>query len=291
VRLGAALSSATANAAFLREGERIPTRTIVVTTGVAAHPVLTACGLSMSHGRLVCDEFGRVLGKAGLYAAGDDAAIPDASTGQAFPTTLGAAHALGRTVAKNIIAELEGTRLRHGRPRNFHVATLGQTYGLAQIGRAHVDGFLAALLWRIVFLGAIPSWYRRTTLLLDWLVTSAFPRDVTQLQIARTNAVVPMRFGAGEAIIHQGEAGSRFYVITKGQAEVLRRAADGIEQRVVTLGPGRYFGEVALLRGEHRNATVRALTDLSVVSLDQKDFATLVRVMPHVLDAVGDPRA
>ncbi len=288
LRLGTAVRSASATAVFVGSGERIATRTIVVTTGIAAHPLLTATGLPMAHGRLVCDEFGRVGAGAGLYAAGDDAAIPDPVTGKPFPGTVGSAHAQGRTVAKNILAELEGRPLQRSRPRNFHVATLTRTYGLAQAGRFHFDGFLAALLWRVVFLGSIPSWYRRTTLLLDWLLTSAFPRDVTQLRIARTNAVLPMRFAAGEVIIRQGEPGSRFYVITEGEAEVLKRGADGVDRHVVKLGPGRYFGEVALLRGARRSATVRALSDLAVVSLDRKDFGTLVRVMPHLLDTVDD---
>lgn len=288
VRLGTGIRSATATAAFLRDGERIPTRTLVVTTGIAAHPLLTASGLPLEHGRLVCDEFGRVVAGSGLYAAGDDAAIPDPLTGRPFPATVGAAHAQGGMVAKNILADLEGKPLRRSRPLNFHVATLTKTYGLAQVGRFNFDGFLAAIVWRATFLGAIPSWYRRTTLLLDWVLTSAFPRDVTQLRIARTNAVLPMRFAAGEVIIRQGEPGSRFYVITEGTAEVLKRAPDGVDHPVLRLGPGRYFGEVALLRGSRRTATVRALTDLAVVSLDRKDFGTLVRVMPHLLDTVDD---
>ena len=288
VRLGTGVRSATATAAFLRDGERIPTRTLVVTTGVAPHPLLVASGLPMEQGRVVCDEFGRVAAGDGLYAAGDDAAIPDPATGRPFPPTVGAAHAQGRMVAKNILAALEGGPLRRSRPLNFHVASLTGTYGLVQIGRLHFDGFIAALIWRAVFLGAIPTWYRRTTLFLDWLLTSAFSRDVTQLPIARSNAVLPMRFAAGEVIIRQGEAGSRFYVITNGEAEVLKTGASGGDERIVKLGPGRYFGEVALLRGQPRTATVRALTDLSVVSLDRKDFGTLVRVMPHLLDTVDD---
>ena len=295
LRLGTGVRSATATAVLLTNGERIPSGTIIVTTGIAPHPVLIASGVPMNHGRIVCDEFGRVAARAGLYAAGDDAAIPDLRTGKPFPPTVGAAHAQGRMVAHNILAELEGKPLRRSRPRDFHVATLTKTYGLAQVGRFHFDGFLAALLWRAAFLGAIPSWYRRTTLLLDWLLTSAFPRDVTQLRIARTNAVLPMRFAAGEVIIRQGEPGSRFYVITEGEAEVLQRGDEGVERRVVTLGPGRYFGEVALLREAPRTATVRALTDLAVVSLDRKDFSTLVRVMPHLLDTkdetLGSPQA
>jgi len=47
VRLGTGVQSATATALFLKDGQRIPTRTIVVTTGIAAHPLLNASGLPM----------------------------------------------------------------------------------------------------------------------------------------------------------------------------------------------------------------------------------------------------
>lgn len=286
VRLHVGVQAATVTAAILSDGTQLPTRTLVVTTGIGTHPLLAATGLAMEEGRLACDEHGRVRDHPGVYATGDNAAIPDAETGKALPTTATAAHASGRLVARNILAELDGRPLEKARPINFHAATLNRTYGLVQAGRIHFDGFLAALIWRALSLNAIPSWYRRTTLLLDWLLTSAFPRDVTQLRIARTNAVLPMRFGAGEVILRQGEPGSRFYVITAGEAEVLQRGRDGIEKVVATLGPGRYFGEIALLRGARRTATVRAVTDLNVVSLDRKDFGTLVRVLPHLLDQV-----
>ena len=284
VRLHVGVQSATATAAILTDGTEIPTRTLVVTTGLTTHPLLASTGLPLEDGRLSCDEFGRVRGRTDVYAAGDDAAIAVPKTGHPLPPTATAAKAGGRLVARNILAELDGRPLEQVRPVNFHVAALNRSYGLVQAGRLRFDGRLAALVWRALSLSSIPSWYRRTTLLMDWVLTSAFARDVTQLRIARTNAVLPMRFGAGDVIVRQGEPGSRFYVITEGQAEVLQRDHDGVEGVVATLGPGRYFGEIALLRGARRTATVRALTDLSVVSLDRKDFGTLVRVLPHLLD-------
>lgn len=287
VRLNTGVHSATATAAILSDGERLPTRTIVVTTGIGPHPLLAASGLSLVEGRLACDEYGRVSSAPGLFAAGDDAAILDRTTGQVFPATASSAHAQGRMVARNIVAELEGKSLRGTTTPRAQVAALTRHYGLVQTRRLRFDGFFAALVWRLTFLKAIPSWYRRTTLLLDWLLTSTFPRDVTQLRIARTNAVLPMRFAAGEVILRQGEPGSRFYVITEGEVEILKKDSMGIDQPVTRLGPGRYFGEIALLRGARRTATVRALTDLAVVSLDRKDFGTLVRVMPHLLDTVA----
>lgn len=284
VRLEVGVQSATATAAILSDGTQLPTRTLVVTTGVSTHPLVTEIGLPMEEGRLACEDTGRVRGHPGVYAAGDDAAIPDSRSGKPLPATATAAKASGQMVARNILAELDARPLERARTVSFQAAALGRHYGVVQAGGLRFDGFPAAFVWRVLSLSAIPSWYRRTTLLFDWMLTSAFPRDVTQLRIARTNAVLPMRFGAGEVIIRQGEPGTRFYVITGGEAEVLRRASDGTDRVVATLGPGRYFGEIALLRGGRRTATVRALTDLTVVSLDRKDFGTLVRVLPHLLD-------
>jgi NADH dehydrogenase len=288
VRLNTGIQSATVTSVELDNGERISTRTLVVSTGTAPPPLLIASGLPMVHGRLDCDKHGRVATVSGVYAAGDNAAIVDAGTGHISPATVASAHAQGRMVACNITAELEGKPLSQSRASRFQVASLTRTYGLLQYGRFQLDGLLAALIWRAHFVRSIPSWYRRTTLLLDWLLTSTFPRDVTQLRIARTNAMLPMRFGAGEVIIRQGEPGSRFYVITEGQAEVVQHGRDGSDREVAVLGPGRYFGEIALLRGSGRTATVRAITDLAVVSLDRRDFGMLVRVLPHILDTVGE---
>lgn len=79
------------------------------------------------------------------------------------------------------------------------------------------------------------------------------------------------RFAVGEALIRQGEAGDRFYVIASGRVSV-RTEQDGVTREVTTLGPGDYFGEAALLTGQPRNATVVALEAVETLSLGQEDF-------------------
>ena len=75
----------------------------------------------------------------------------------------------------------------------------------------------------------------------------------------------------GEAIIQEGELGDAFYAISSGQVEVLR------EGRVVaTMGPGSYFGEVALLMDVPRTATVVARTPIRAFRLDREGFEGLV---------------
>jgi putative peptide zinc metalloprotease protein len=90
------------------------------------------------------------------------------------------------------------------------------------------------------------------------------------------------RHPAGAEVVRQGEVGDRFYVVHEGQAEVIV-TADGGRQRLRTLGPGEYFGEIALLLDVPRTATVRALTPLEVFSLGRADFeALLASVLPQI---------
>jgi cAMP-dependent protein kinase regulator len=83
------------------------------------------------------------------------------------------------------------------------------------------------------------------------------------------------RFAAGAEVVRQGEAGTRFYIIQSGQAEVVQER-DGVARRLTVLGPGQYFGEVALLLDVPRIATVRALTPIEVRSLERADFEVLL---------------
>jgi CRP-like cAMP-binding protein/Zn-dependent protease len=77
--------------------------------------------------------------------------------------------------------------------------------------------------------------------------------------------------GPGDALVTQGEPGDRFYVIASGRADVVR---DGTP--VGTIGKGRYFGEVALLRDVPRTATVTASTPMRLFALDRDGFELVV---------------
>ena len=78
-------------------------------------------------------------------------------------------------------------------------------------------------------------------------------------------------FAPGETIIRQGDIGDKFYVIESGTVDV-SALKDGKAVRTATLTEGDFFGEVALLTGEPRNATIVAQTEVKVLSLEREHF-------------------
>jgi CRP-like cAMP-binding protein len=88
-------------------------------------------------------------------------------------------------------------------------------------------------------------------------------------QIARL--LKERRFAKGETVIMEGSGGAAFFLIDSGEATVTRQGL-----HLATLGPGDYFGEIALIDGGPRSATVSAATDLACYGLTFWEFRPLV---------------
>ncbi len=84
-------------------------------------------------------------------------------------------------------------------------------------------------------------------------------------------------FPPGKEIAKQGESGIGFHMIVSGEASV---SVDGKEH--AALGPGVYFGEMSLLDGGPRSATVMATSELKTVSLTSWDFNALLDEYPEL---------
>ena len=86
-----------------------------------------------------------------------------------------------------------------------------------------------------------------------------------------------IRVPKGRTVIRQGDLGQEFALIVEGEADIVK---DG--QVVATIGPGSYFGEVALLDSITRTASVVAATDLVLEVLDRRGFNTLLDDLPRL---------
>ncbi len=89
---------------------------------------------------------------------------------------------------------------------------------------------------------------------------------------------------AGEAVVREGETSEEFFYILRGGASV---TVIGGAQPVATLGPGKYFGEMSLLTGQPRSATVTASQELHVVVVRPDIMRTLLHNNPALAEGIG----
>lgn len=95
-------------------------------------------------------------------------------------------------------------------------------------------------------------------------------------------------YGQGEYIVRQGEAGDSLYIIRKGSCDVFIKGNGDREKKVAHIEAGGFFGEMSLLTGEVRNATVRAAEDTSVVTIDKQVFSTVITANPNISVQLGE---
>jgi CRP-like cAMP-binding protein len=129
----------------------------------------------------------------------------------------------------------------------------------------------------LVRLDVEPGDPRRLALLEAIPIFSPLSPPVLEQLAAR---LTPVHANAGEEIIRLGDHGDRFYVVDKGEVEILTEGGPPRRQ-----GEGAYFGEIALLRDVPRTATVRAATDCDLFALDRDDF------LPAVTGHAGSAQA
>lgn len=116
----------------------------------------------------------------------------------------------------------------------------------------------------------------------EWLAR-ALPHAGEEAWIDLTNAAESRKFAPGDLIVRQGDRAEHFFVVVRGEVEVVRDDQGG-ETILDTLGPGQYFGEVGLLHANTRVASVRARTPAEVLSLSRPAFEQLVERSAATVD-------
>ena len=282
VRLNVRLRSGTAQSATLDDGTTVPTRTLVAAIGAAPNRLLDKLPCPRDRrGRVEVDDTLAIPGSAGLWAVGDCAAVRDTRRGGSLPPTAQYALREAEHVARNILATIKGRRVCPFKHRNLGVfVPLGRFSAAAEVMGLKVSGILAWWLYRSYYLYQLPRLDRKVKVLIDWNLALVFRRDIVQQDITRSEGTSRAHYDQGQIIFRQGDLGRSFYIILGGRVQVFRQQGDR-EVEVATLGPGEFVGEMALLRGVRRTASVRALTAVDMLTMSAADFTALVGSSTH----------
>jgi len=90
-------------------------------------------------------------------------------------------------------------------------------------------------------------------------------------------------YGAGETIFRQGDPADSAYFIRSGEVEVVDETGGSV---IRTLGPGDYFGEIALITDAPRSATIRAISAVELAVLGKRNFLNMMRLVPSTEEAI-----
>jgi voltage-gated potassium channel len=152
-------------------------------------------------------------------------------------------------------------------------------------GVVMVSGIAVFAMWAGILANGFSVELRRRDFLRTWDLCSRVPlfRDggveliATVVHLLRIDDARP-----GEVLMRRGQAGDCMYFIVSGRVRVVGWKSD------VDLGPGDFFGEMALLSGDARSATVTVLETAELLVLDVADFRDLAGKRPDLVKTISD---
>jgi len=280
ILLNERVSAATAEGVVLKDGRRLRGATVVSTVGTGVPLLVERMAAPKDHGSLVTQPDMRLQGIETAWAIGDCAQIVNAYDGSMSPPTGQFAERQGRQAAENIARAIRGeaTKPFSYKPLGVFCA-IGGRNAVAEILGRRVSGFSAWFLWRAIYLFKLPSWSRRVKVGADWMWDLMFARDLVNLKTDPTERVSHAHFRPGDFVFRQGEPALNFYSVEKGTLDIIRTTDEGKEELVAVLGPGDFFGEMALIEGRPRSASVRARTEVEVTTLGAQVFSRVSKAL------------
>ncbi|WP_106400416.1 NAD(P)/FAD-dependent oxidoreductase [Actinocorallia populi] len=184
VLLNTRLESAENCRIVLSDGQEFDAATLVWTAGVKPHPMLRDTDLPLDEkGRVKTEPTLTVEGHRDVFAAGDNAAVPDLTDPGAFCAP-NAQHAVrqAKVLADNIVATLTGQQLKPYRHAYAgSVASLGLHRGVAQVYGVKLRGLPAWFMHRTYHLARVPTFNRKVRVMADWTLALFFHREMVAL--------------------------------------------------------------------------------------------------------------
>ncbi len=186
VKTGAMAEEITADRVKLKGGEEIMTENVIWTAGNRPNVAVHELGLPVDERNgIKVDKYLRVEGHPDIWAIGDCAAIPDIreENGQIIPPNAQAAVQEGKTVAKNVLAALDG---KEDELEEFEYQPLGQLvelgsdFAVNEVMGVRFTGRVAAIFWRLAYLTRLSSPQSKARQAADWILGLFLQPAVTQ---------------------------------------------------------------------------------------------------------------
>ena len=136
----------------------------------------------------------------------------------------------------------------------------------------------------------LPVTYRRPAREIEALLADVpiFALLATAERAALAHAARPLTLGPTERLVVQGQAGDSLFLLAEGELEIVLRGEDGDDRVVDTVAKGAVVGEMSLLTGAPRTASVRALDGAVAYEIGARQYGPLLREHPELLDTLTD---
>jgi NADH dehydrogenase len=287
--LNARVALAIPDGVGLQDGQFFKGATTICTIGNSPAPLLQRLSVPKDKGRLLTELDLRIRGQQNAWAIGDCAVILNTYDNAPSPTTGQFAERQGRQCAENIVRSFRGEATKPFRFKQLgELCSIGGHSAVAELLGMKLSGFIAWFVWRGVYLFKLPTWARRFQVGFDWAWLVLFPRDLAHIRTDRTDRISHAHYEPGGIIISPGDPATQFFVLEKGEVEVVRATdKDPRGEVVAVLGPGSFFGEKALMSNEPRVATVRARTAVEVVVIGKNVFGQISGALAPLKDALA----
>lgn len=129
----------------------------------------------------------------------------------------------------------------------------------------------------LVFIPMVLAFRLQVRRIYDEWLAKAMPQLSEEQLIAATAQAENVKFAPEQIVFRQGDPADKFYIITKGQVDVLRAdKKGGSEMQVARLAEGQYFGEIGVLGRTERTATIKAVTEVECLALNREVFKSLL---------------
>jgi NADH dehydrogenase len=200
VVLNTRVSGASSSSIKLKNGSTISSHTLIWAGGVKPDPLVSKindCEHDQKSGKVVSNSYLQLKGWNNVFAIGDCASITDPNTDMPYPPTAQHAIRQAKVAADNMISDIRqrmssssiAARPLDGKVEKIDYQTkgimtlIGRRNGVGVIFGHKVHGILAWWLWRMYYLGNLPSMEKRLRVMIDWIIDMLFKRDVTRLRV------------------------------------------------------------------------------------------------------------